>query len=457
MLTFGLHYLGTLVDLSLSDHRHFLKFVGLLYERGLIGFTAHCKGVVGAFTVAKKPKLIDGVQRSRQRLVLECRQTNQLFRPSPHTQLGSLASLCELSLPDGESLYLSGADIQDCFYAVHIPELMQRYFCLGGSLGVDEIHAIAGCDLGLDHSLDYHPCFTVLPMGFSWSFFLVQQIHQAAVCRSLHITEQELFRDGFPPPQIKSNCVYSMPYCDNIHSISTNKEVCDQGKSDIVHELARLGFSIHEEEDASLCFNTLGGVVDGDVGEVRMSQKRAWTVIRAFEYVAEHPTSPSTIQRLLGHAMFFSTLNRCGMAVFRRLYDFVEKGGPSRLLNAGEARECRIFAGIVPLLFASIGRSWSTKCIAVMPVQMDMGCAVVLCCKPTLSKLAGGTNAGDTSGCPRSNGYRDSVPWDWIHSQILGRFWGVVMITLMSIMWTTMKIFLRYPNMLCNLVIGRRC
>ena len=50
------------------------------------------------------------------------------------------------------------------------------------------------------------------------------------------------------------------------------------------------------------------------------------------------------VQRLLGRAMVVCVLNRCGMSVFRRLYDFVER------LTRQEANECRVFIGILPLL-----------------------------------------------------------------------------------------------------------
>ena len=58
--------------------------------------------------------------------------------------------------------------------------------------------------------------------------------------------------------------------------------------------------------------------MDGDSGRVGMTSRRAWDLIYAFEYVAEHVVSREVVQKLLGHAMFFSTINRGGMSVFRR-------------------------------------------------------------------------------------------------------------------------------------------
>ena len=94
-------------------------------------------------------------------------------------------------------------------------------------------------------------------------------------------------------------------------------------------------------------------------GHVRMTNRRAWDLKFAFEHAASHVVSPDIMRRLLGHAMFFSTLNRSGMSVFRRCYDFIESNCEPRMLNKQESRECIIFSGLIPLLFADIKRGWS--------------------------------------------------------------------------------------------------
>ena len=87
-------------DPSLKSRPKYLQFLRELSDRGILGISDGCRGRVGAFTVAKKSKLINGVSVPRQRLVLDCRQTNMMFRPSPHTQLGSLSSLCDLGIDE---------------------------------------------------------------------------------------------------------------------------------------------------------------------------------------------------------------------------------------------------------------------------------------------------------------------------------------------------------------------
>lgn len=134
---------------------------------------------------------------------------------------------------------------------------------------------------------------------------LVQQIQQSAVCRSFQIPGSQLLKEGFRVPTLREGEVLSVPYCDNIHAISLDPVVGCDGKQKIADEVARLGFSVRE----ALVFETLGGEVDRDAGEIRVAQRRALAVLRAFEHVASHP----------GHAMFFSTLSRGGISQALRL------------------------------------------------------------------------------------------------------------------------------------------
>jgi hypothetical protein len=102
-------------------------FIAELCKRGVLRSSQKCCGRVGAFAVSKKPKVADGNLIPRQRLVLDCRMVNGLFRPSPHTNLGSLTALSEMSIPDGQKLFISGADIKGCFYAVRVEEALSDY------------------------------------------------------------------------------------------------------------------------------------------------------------------------------------------------------------------------------------------------------------------------------------------------------------------------------------------
>ena len=150
-----------------------------------------------------------------------------------------------------------------------------------------------------------------------------------------------------------------MPYCDNVHALSTDRDMCQRGCDDICKELRDLGFELHEELDATTLCQTLGGEVNGEVGLVRPTSKRLWRISMAFEYMTTAKVSYKLVQRLLGHAMTVCVINRSGMPIFRKLYDFVEHQSPPRRLYPSEVAEVWTFIGLLPLLTADMRRPWS--------------------------------------------------------------------------------------------------
>lgn len=344
-------------DELLNSRTGYLRLLERLYQSGVLNFAESCRGRVGAFCVSKKSKVIDGKKVQRQRLVLDCRQTNLIFKAPPQTRLGSLAALSEAELPSGKTLYMAGADIKDCFYAVNMEPGLQEFFGLKWDISDVEVQQIThGGHMGLGGN--NVPVIKVLPMGFSWSFYLVQHMHSEQALKSLGIDEKHLFLEGQPAPLLEKNNICIMPYCDNLHSICTDSTACQSAKVTMANALEDMGFELHEHLEASSWFETLGGVVDGAKGQVRPTNSRVWKIILAFEMAANSVVSPKTIQRLLGHSMVVSVLNRCGMSVFRKLYDFSTSESGARKLTQSEQDECLIFAGIAPLLIADLRREW---------------------------------------------------------------------------------------------------
>lgn len=359
----------------------YLKFLKRLYDAGVLDFTSTCRGRVGAFAVSKKPKYEGGKRIDRQRLVLDCRATNLQFKPPPMTRLGSLASLGEMELPNGETPHMAGADIKDCFYGCKCPPGLQDFFCLKSDVTLDEVAFITG-----GRKFDFLgwpricPCISVLPMGFNWSFYLIQALHEQISLRALGVSNDWLVRDSHPPPLLHGKQVATMPYCDNVHWLSLDPRSCQDGVERINGELTLAGFELHEEVSATSFFPTLGGEVDGEQGAVRPTKERVWNLILAFEYVAQaSKVSPGLIQRLLGHSMVVCVLHRAGMSVFRYLYDFVHNGDGPRALRPSEVHECKIFAGILPLLYSNMRRT--ITCTDASPegygiCSLDAGCDV---------------------------------------------------------------------------------
>ena len=353
-------------DPGLRKPSFYRDFLQRLHQCGVLTFTRRPSGRVGAFAVTKKPKCVEGVMQERQRLILDCRQVNYQFRAPPLTELGSLSALCEVQLEQDEKLYVGGADIQDCFYACRLPKGLESFFCFLNDLRLGEVRRlwpelVQDTYDHVDGDEMISPCLGVLPMGFSWSFFLVQRLHEQLTIKSMGIEREELILDSRPVKEILPGKCAAMPYCDNVHVIGKDVHVAERMRVQVCEELRSRGFQVHEEAPASHIMPTLGGVIDGEQGIVRPTASRMWNVLLGFEYCLRHPVSSDFVRRLLGHAMVLCVLARPGMSIFRALYDFSSRGLPKVVLWRSAKRECSKFVAIAPLLFGSLRREWSTR------------------------------------------------------------------------------------------------
>ena len=96
-----------------KQKKHMISFVNQLNKAGILSWTRVRKGRVAPFLVWKK--------NGKQRLVLDCRQVNELFRDPPAMRMGGLSSLAAVAIPEGEELYISQVDIKDCFWQCLLP------------------------------------------------------------------------------------------------------------------------------------------------------------------------------------------------------------------------------------------------------------------------------------------------------------------------------------------------
>ena len=203
------------------------------------------------------------------------------------------------------------------------------------------------------------PCISVFPMGFSWSFYLVQALHVQGCIKSLNTTSASVVLDARPAPDLCRHDVVSMPYCDNTHALSLEGEKAEIGREKLENTLLDWGFEMHEQMSATTFFPTLGGIIDGDEGVVRPTSERMWNLHYAFNYAINHPISSDFARRLLGHAMVALVLNRAGISVFRSMYDFAGQDFVRKMLWRSAKRECKIFIGILPLLVGDMRKEWN--------------------------------------------------------------------------------------------------
>ena len=113
----------TYMDPSLRDNLDlYCVFIEDLYKCGMIDFTVKPSGLVTPFCVAKK--------NGRHRLILDCRETNRLFKDPPPLAMGTGASWARISVPEGKKLYVAQSDLKDYFYSLQLPTPLRTLFSL---------------------------------------------------------------------------------------------------------------------------------------------------------------------------------------------------------------------------------------------------------------------------------------------------------------------------------------
>lgn len=163
-----------------------------LYDSNLLTFVRRRKARVGFFTVKKKDSWI--------RLILDARQSNACHRCPPQAKLGTPAGLASIDLShrtlesrgfsfvdseDGLPTAMTG-DVGDCFYNFVIPAASE-WFCTDDVFSIDDIHAMgiqieqvfdsrAGGWTTVDTGEKLYPAFYGMPMGWSWSLWIANEI-----------------------------------------------------------------------------------------------------------------------------------------------------------------------------------------------------------------------------------------------------------------------------------------
>ncbi len=98
----------------------------------------------------------------------------------------------EVEADSGEHLWVSQADVQDCFWQCAAPHELARWFGLdslpGHVLQSWDVDAVEG--QAVEAGEHIRPILNCLPMGWSWSMWFVQQLHEQLVLE--HFDEKQV-------------------------------------------------------------------------------------------------------------------------------------------------------------------------------------------------------------------------------------------------------------------------
>ena len=86
---------------------------------------------------------------------------------------------------------------------------------------------------------------TVLPMGWLWSSYIVQALHEQLIAE-VGFSTARCQSSSWPTPDLVSGPV-AQPYCDNLQVLGYSKESVDIALSTIRTHFKSKGFELHEE------------------------------------------------------------------------------------------------------------------------------------------------------------------------------------------------------------------
>ena len=218
----------------------------------------------------------------------------------------------------------------------------------------------------------------VVPMGWSWSMWIAQRIHQHQACVALCIPPSQVLADGRPPPSLIEGEPVIIPYADNLNVCGVDQHRVQESKNKVVQQLRSVGFRIHEEEDASPVAQALGFILDGERGEVRPIPLKRDKLRLVLLWLGSRPkVCGKSLERVIGHSIHLFMLRRELLSIFRAVYDFkvARYNSPVRLWESA-AKECRWAAAMLLVCRSNLQQPWcgdvtaSDACLSGTAVSM---------------------------------------------------------------------------------------
>ena len=120
---------------------------------------------------------------------------------------------CDMRVSGQSSWFVGGADAVSFFFRIVIKPELGRHFCLP-PFSYKVVEKALGRTLPAhERTLTWYPHFSVMPMGWSWSFFFAQAVNVEMIRRSNAVDMTRLV-GGIQPFPVLNGVVFAFPYCD---------------------------------------------------------------------------------------------------------------------------------------------------------------------------------------------------------------------------------------------------
>ena len=134
------------------------------------------------------------------------------------------------------------------------------------------------CLLELDPRSEVNGCFSALPMGFSWAFYITQEVHRGFVALSLpEVSPSSFAVERRPSPVLEHDSdKAAMIYADNSHHVSLLAQEANAMRESLSLARNKNGLATHEVVEATHIAEGLGAVINMKGGVVSSQAKRVW-------------------------------------------------------------------------------------------------------------------------------------------------------------------------------------
>ena len=236
---------------------------------------------------------------------------------------------------------------------------------------------VTGRDLGwgpLEATSLVTPCFTSLPMGFTWSLYFCQVTGETHVPKSMGMEHSVRMHDkggalvvraskaGAVDPSFVSHYVY----VDNIGIFSIGSAHTRVLLDRVMSHFGGLGLEMHEVEVFEKMGEALGArLALGDLSSA-LSKKRYWKVRQGLKYALARRALPGAIWIvLIGHITYCCLANRDLMCLLFAVYKFARLNLTRAIPLWPTAREeLEAFLGLMPLLRSDWTLQWCQTPVA---------------------------------------------------------------------------------------------
>lgn len=331
----------------------YLKLVMRMHAAGMVTFLSKPAAVNSVFCVEKA----DGALR----LILDARAANAAHVVPPPVELPTPDLLAGLQADgSGRPLFCAGTDLSDYYYRLRLPDWLVPYFAMP-SVRVSELPFLSGAP-----GDRLFPAFLVLPMGWSHSVFVAQQVHENVIYTRTSLQRADAVAKG--NDTVIDRVRHSI-YIDDVNMFGYCESELTLLQDEYIAALASVGLPVKPSKvtrpTTDPC-NVLGLSFSGSELALGIDGEKLQR-LRARTFALLHARCASGVQlaAVVGSWTWFMLTRRPTLAVFNNVYRFAQVAkGCSLPLWPSVRAELAVVMSLAPLLVADLRPVWFPHLLA---------------------------------------------------------------------------------------------